>query len=82
MKQNVTLVLLGILIGALLMLAVPSQAHHRYSYSNLSNRITVLENKTRHINSYGEFNPDYIDVPAICSWDDVARWDVGTGLGC
>lgn len=84
MKQNVTLVLLGVLIGAVLMLAVPSQAHHRYSYDRLRYRVDVLEGKTSHI-GYPDvvFDPAWIDLPSGCSGEP-AVWDFTThaGLGC
>lgn len=35
----------GILIGALVMVNLPVQAHHRTSYSRLANRIAALESR-------------------------------------
>ena len=43
MKQNVILVLLGVLIGAMLMTALPSMAHHGASTRKLQDRVYYLE---------------------------------------
>lgn len=81
MKQNVTILLLGVLIGAVLMTAAPSQAHHYSSYSQLSNRLLRLEAKTSSLDSAGYLRASYIDKPIGCSYDDVALWNF-SGLTC
>lgn len=83
MKQNVTLVLLGVLIGAVLMLAVPSRAHHSDSYSRLNAKIRRLQGLTRGFNNWGELDPAYLQLPSNCTADDPAVWNLsGSGLGC
>ena len=55
MKQNVTLVLLGVLIGAVLMLAIPASAHHNPGFKKLKDRVWYLEQAFKDNNcSFGE----------------------------
>lgn len=43
MKQNVLLILVGVLIGAMLMTAMPSGAHHSRSLRQVKDRLHRLE---------------------------------------
>lgn len=79
--QKVAWVIVGLLIGMLVATMVPAGAHHRHSVNRLEDRIYDLEQKTRHIDSYGYFDAGYIDVPTLCG-NDPAVWDISYGLEC
>ena len=86
--EKLKVLLLGVLIGAVMMISLPSQAHHSRELRRLRNRVAKLEQRTVQLGTDGGYLGDVhgfqVDMPtgAGCDHLDPAVWRDGLGLGC